>query len=137
MGLILDSSVLIASERRGGSIEDILYHAKEAHGEMDIGLSAVSVVEPPFSHSTIPQTMTLRSRRRKPAATSGEMCSSRRRLSISAFGCFPCNKFDGLRQHALQRSKIHCLVFRQRLIDLIRKRLGIVDSCLDLDFRPS
>ncbi len=45
MGLILDSSVLIASERRGGSIEDILYHAKAARGEVDIGLSAVSVVE--------------------------------------------------------------------------------------------
>jgi tRNA(fMet)-specific endonuclease VapC len=45
MGLILDSSVLIASERRGGSIEDILHHAKGAHGETDIGLSAVSVVE--------------------------------------------------------------------------------------------
>jgi len=45
MGLILDSSVLIAGERRGNSIEHILYHAKAAHGDGDIGLSAVSVVE--------------------------------------------------------------------------------------------
>jgi tRNA(fMet)-specific endonuclease VapC len=50
MGLILDSSVLIADERRGGSIEDILYHAKAAHGDGDIGLSAVSVVE--LTHGT-------------------------------------------------------------------------------------
>jgi hypothetical protein len=52
MGLILDSSVLIAGERRGGSIEDILYHAKAAHGEVDIGLSAVSVVE--LTHGILP-----------------------------------------------------------------------------------
>jgi tRNA(fMet)-specific endonuclease VapC len=45
MGLILDRSVLIAGERRGGSIEDILYQAKVAHGDSDIGLSAISVVE--------------------------------------------------------------------------------------------
>jgi tRNA(fMet)-specific endonuclease VapC len=45
LGLILDTSILIASERRGGSIEDILYHARAVHGEIDIALSAVSVVE--------------------------------------------------------------------------------------------
>jgi len=33
MGLILDSSVLIAGERRGNSVENILYHAKAAHGD--------------------------------------------------------------------------------------------------------
>ncbi|MEO8726419.1 MAG: PIN domain-containing protein [Acidobacteriaceae bacterium] len=45
MGLILDTSILIASERRGGSIEDILYHARSIHGEVDIALSVVSAVE--------------------------------------------------------------------------------------------
>ena len=45
MGLILDTSVLIAGERRGGTIEDILNQTRAAHGEMDIALSAVSVVE--------------------------------------------------------------------------------------------
>jgi len=45
MGLILDSSVLIAGERRGSSIKDILNHAKAARGDGDIGLSAISVVE--------------------------------------------------------------------------------------------
>src|SRR6185437_10707506 len=45
LGLILDTSILISSERRGGSIEDILRQARAAHGETDIALSAVSVVE--------------------------------------------------------------------------------------------
>ena len=45
MGLILDTSVLIASDRRGESVEDILRQARAAHGEVDIALSAVSAVE--------------------------------------------------------------------------------------------
>ena len=45
MGLILDTSILIASERRGEAIEDILRQALASHGEIDIALSAVSVVE--------------------------------------------------------------------------------------------
>jgi len=45
MGLILDTSVLIASDRRGESVEDILRQARAAHGEVDIALSAVSTVE--------------------------------------------------------------------------------------------
>jgi len=45
VGLILDTGILIASERRGESIEDILRQARAAHGEVDIALSAVSVIE--------------------------------------------------------------------------------------------
>ncbi len=45
MGLILDTSILIASERRGGSIEAILRRLRTEQGETDIALSAVSVVE--------------------------------------------------------------------------------------------
>jgi tRNA(fMet)-specific endonuclease VapC len=41
----LDTGILIASERRGESIEDILRQARAAHGEVDIALSAVSVIE--------------------------------------------------------------------------------------------
>ncbi len=45
MGLILDTSILIASERRWEAIEDILRQARALHGEVDIALSAISVVE--------------------------------------------------------------------------------------------
>ncbi len=45
MGLILDTSILIQSERRGEGIEDILRQARAVHGEIDIALSAVSAVE--------------------------------------------------------------------------------------------
>jgi len=45
MGLILDTGILIASERRGASIEDILRQARASHGEVDIALSTVSVIE--------------------------------------------------------------------------------------------
>ena len=45
MGLILDTSILIASERRRESVGEILSRVRALHGEIDIALSAVSVVE--------------------------------------------------------------------------------------------
>lgn len=45
MGLILDTGILIASERRRESVEDILRRVRALHGEIDIALSTVSVVE--------------------------------------------------------------------------------------------
>jgi predicted nucleic acid-binding protein len=45
MGLILDTSILIASERRGDSVEDIFRQARNSHGDFDVALSAVSAVE--------------------------------------------------------------------------------------------
>jgi len=45
MGLILDTSVVIANERRGDSVRNILRQARTIHGEFDVALSAVSAVE--------------------------------------------------------------------------------------------
>lgn len=45
MGLILDTCILIESERRGEGVEDILRRVQAAHGEVDIALAAVSAVE--------------------------------------------------------------------------------------------
>ena len=45
MGLILDTSVLIASERRGNSIPQILEPARRVRGEDDVALSVITVVE--------------------------------------------------------------------------------------------
>jgi predicted nucleic acid-binding protein len=45
VGLILDTSILIASERRRESVGEILSRVRALHGEIDIALSAVSVVE--------------------------------------------------------------------------------------------
>lgn len=45
MGLILDSSVVIAAERRGCTVLEILEQIKASHGEIDIGLSVVTVAE--------------------------------------------------------------------------------------------
>jgi len=45
MGLILDSSLLIAGERQGQHVWDILEHAKASQGETESALSAVTVVE--------------------------------------------------------------------------------------------
>jgi predicted nucleic acid-binding protein len=45
LGLILDTSILIESERRGEGVEDILRRVRNAQGETDIALSAVSAVE--------------------------------------------------------------------------------------------
>jgi predicted nucleic acid-binding protein len=45
MGLILDSSLLIAGERRGQRVWDILERAKTSQGETESALSAITVVE--------------------------------------------------------------------------------------------
>ncbi len=45
MGIILDSSILIAAERGGESVGQILKRVRATHGETEAGLSAVSVVE--------------------------------------------------------------------------------------------
>ena len=45
MGLILDTSILIASERRGEAIEEILHQARIVHGEFDSALSSIRAIE--------------------------------------------------------------------------------------------
>ena len=45
MGLILDSSVVIAGERRGHSVRQILEQFRSDYGETQIGLSVVTIVE--------------------------------------------------------------------------------------------
>jgi predicted nucleic acid-binding protein len=45
LGLILDSSVIITGERRGQTIRQILEQLHAAHGEVEMGLSVVTVVE--------------------------------------------------------------------------------------------
>jgi tRNA(fMet)-specific endonuclease VapC len=45
VGLILDSSVVIAGERRGHTVRQILEQLQAEHGEIEMGLSVVTVVE--------------------------------------------------------------------------------------------
>jgi tRNA(fMet)-specific endonuclease VapC len=45
LGLILDSSVVIAGERRGRTLRQILEQLKSGYGEIEIGLSVVTIVE--------------------------------------------------------------------------------------------
>jgi hypothetical protein len=45
MGLILDSSILLAGERGGESVRAILKRVQATQGEIESGLSAVTVVE--------------------------------------------------------------------------------------------
>jgi len=45
VGLILDSSVIIAGERRGHSVRQILEQIQDVHGETETGLSVVTIVE--------------------------------------------------------------------------------------------
>ena len=48
MGLILDTGILIAAERRGFAIATILEQIQETWAETEIGMSAESIVE--FAH---------------------------------------------------------------------------------------
>jgi tRNA(fMet)-specific endonuclease VapC len=45
MGLVFDTSVLIAGERRKDSVREILKRVRAAHGEVDCALSVVTIVE--------------------------------------------------------------------------------------------
>jgi predicted nucleic acid-binding protein len=45
MRIVLDSSVLIAGERRKDSVREILKRVRAAHGEADCALSVVTIVE--------------------------------------------------------------------------------------------
>lgn len=45
MGLILDSSVLIAGERRGETVKHVIQRVRAAHGDVESALSAISIIE--------------------------------------------------------------------------------------------
>lgn len=45
MGLVLDSSVLIVAEREAKPVSNLLAELQQAHGENDIVLSSITVVE--------------------------------------------------------------------------------------------
>lgn len=45
MGLILDSSVLIADERRGETVKRVIQRVHTTHGDQESALSAMSIIE--------------------------------------------------------------------------------------------
>ena len=45
MGIILDSSVIIAAERGGHSVRQILEQVQASQGETEVGISVVTVAE--------------------------------------------------------------------------------------------
>ena len=45
VGLILDSTVVIAAERRGHTVRQILEQFKTSYGEIEVGLSVVTIIE--------------------------------------------------------------------------------------------
>ena len=45
VGLILDSTVVISGERQGHTVRQILEQFKTAYGEIEVGLSVVTIVE--------------------------------------------------------------------------------------------
>jgi predicted nucleic acid-binding protein len=63
VGLILDSSVVIAAERQRHTVRQILEHCKTGYGEIEIGLSVVTVVE--LTHGIRRAKLEERQRRRQ------------------------------------------------------------------------
>jgi predicted nucleic acid-binding protein len=45
VGIVLDSSVVIAAERRGRTVRETLEQVKAVQGEIDVGLSVVTIAE--------------------------------------------------------------------------------------------
>ncbi|MGP8246599.1 MAG: PIN domain-containing protein [Bryobacteraceae bacterium] len=63
LGLILDSSVVIAAERKGLTVEGLLALIEQAFGEIEIAISAVTVAE--LVHGVVrSNTPAVRQRRR-------------------------------------------------------------------------
>ena len=63
MGLILDSSFVIAAERRGRSIRDALEQLRSAYRDEDLGISVVTVAE--LTHGVHRAGETYRKQRRQ------------------------------------------------------------------------
>lgn len=45
MGIVLDSSIIISAERRGHTVREILEQVKAVQGDVEIGVSVVSIAE--------------------------------------------------------------------------------------------
>lgn len=45
MGLILDSSILVAGERSRNSVKQVIQRVRAAHGDVESALSAISIIE--------------------------------------------------------------------------------------------
>jgi predicted nucleic acid-binding protein len=45
MGVILDSSILIAGERRGETVKQVIQHVRAAYCDVESALSAISIIE--------------------------------------------------------------------------------------------
>jgi predicted nucleic acid-binding protein len=45
LGLILDSSILIAGERRRETVKQVIQRVRAAHGDTESALSAISIIE--------------------------------------------------------------------------------------------
>lgn len=45
VGIILDSSIVIAAERRGETVRKILEHVRASQGEIEVALSVVTIAE--------------------------------------------------------------------------------------------
>src|SRR6266481_3091011 len=92
----------------------------------------------PSSHSVMQRTNIRLDFRRRPSATSGEICSSRSDLSISPFSRAPAHdELLRLWEHPRQCLKVHSVVLSDGCLDLLRKRLGVVQGGLGLCFRPA
>ena len=63
LGLILDSSVIIAAERKGQTVEELLTLIRQTFGEIEVAISAVTVAE--LAHGVVrANTPEIRLRRR-------------------------------------------------------------------------
>jgi predicted nucleic acid-binding protein len=45
VGLILDTSVIVRAERRGKSVPEILAQIRETYGDVEVGVSVVTIAE--------------------------------------------------------------------------------------------
>jgi len=65
MGIILDSSIVIASERRGDTVAELIERVIRSVGDQDAALSAISLTESFMAYTA----------RKRPRPVNAERCS--------------------------------------------------------------
>src|ERR1700683_1113881 len=122
MGIILDSSILIAGERGGESVRQIRTRVRSTHGETESGLSAVTIIE--LTHGIYrAKSDTDRARRR---AFTEELCRDMTVYSVTLEIAQLAGKIEGE-----QAARSVSIAFEDLLIGTTALHLGYAVATLN------
>jgi predicted nucleic acid-binding protein len=101
VGTVLDSSVIIVAERRGDTVREILEQVKAVQGEIEIGVSVVTIAE--LVHGAIAPKPNCRTHRRPTGSDGYPVCVREfadRRDSVASLERRRVPEFQKFQRHA-------------------------------------